>query len=48
MDLHMPVMNGYEAAEKIKERSSRAYKAAMTVDVNFRCMGQMMKKDKNA
>ena len=33
MDLHMPVMNGYEAAEKIREMSARVPIAAMTADV---------------
>ncbi|HEY8500395.1 MAG TPA: transporter substrate-binding domain-containing protein, partial [Clostridia bacterium] len=33
MDLHMPVMNGYEAAEKIRELSDGVPVAAMTADV---------------
>ncbi len=33
MDLHMPVMNGYEAAEKIREFSSKVPIIAMTADV---------------
>lgn len=33
MDLHMPVMNGYEAAEKIRELSSKVPIVAMTADV---------------
>ena len=33
MDLHMPVMNGYEAAEKIRELSSKVPIIAMTADV---------------
>jgi len=33
MDLHMPVMNGYEAAEKIRENSSSIPIIAMTADV---------------
>jgi two-component system sensor histidine kinase/response regulator len=33
MDLHMPVMNGYEAAERIREISDRVPIAAMTADV---------------
>ena len=33
MDLHMPVMNGYEAAEKIREFSTKVPIVAMTADV---------------
>jgi len=33
MDLHMPVMNGYEAAEKIREVSAKVPVVAMTADV---------------
>jgi len=33
MDLHMPVMNGYEAAEKIREMSGGVPIVAMTADV---------------
>jgi len=33
MDLHMPVMNGYEAAEKIREVSAKVPIVAMTADV---------------
>lgn len=33
MDLHMPVMNGYEAAEKIRELSAAVPIVAMTADV---------------
>ena len=33
MDLHMPVMNGYEAAEKIREMSIEVPIVAMTADV---------------
>ena len=33
MDLHMPVMNGYEAAEKIREISPDVPIVAMTADV---------------
>jgi len=33
MDLHMPVMNGYEAAEKIRDISSEVPIVAMTADV---------------
>lgn len=33
MDLHMPVMNGYEAAEKIRETSDSVPIIAMTADV---------------
>ncbi len=33
MDLHMPVMNGYEAAEKIRELSTKVPIVAMTADV---------------
>lgn len=33
MDLHMPVMNGYEAAEKIRKFSSKVPIVAMTADV---------------
>jgi two-component system sensor histidine kinase/response regulator len=33
MDLHMPVMNGYEAAEKIRELSAKVPIVAMTADV---------------
>ena len=33
MDLHMPVMNGYEAAEKIREMSEKVPIVAMTADV---------------
>lgn len=33
MDLHMPVMNGYEAAEKIRELSDSVPIVAMTADV---------------
>jgi CheY-like chemotaxis protein len=33
MDLHMPVMNGYEAAEKIRALSSKVPIVAMTADV---------------
>ncbi|NLY75420.1 MAG: transporter substrate-binding domain-containing protein [Firmicutes bacterium] len=33
MDLHMPVMNGYEAAEKIRELSTGVPIVAMTADV---------------
>jgi two-component system sensor histidine kinase/response regulator len=33
MDLHMPVMNGYEAAEKIRKLSDRVPIAAMTADI---------------
>jgi two-component system sensor histidine kinase/response regulator len=33
MDLHMPVMNGYEAAEKIREISTTVPIVAMTADV---------------
>ena len=33
MDLHMPVMNGYEAAEKIRELSTEVPIVAMTADV---------------
>jgi signal transduction histidine kinase/CheY-like chemotaxis protein len=33
MDLHMPVMNGYEAAEKIRELSANVPIVAMTADV---------------
>lgn len=33
MDLHMPVMNGYEAAEKIRELSANVPIVALTADV---------------
>jgi two-component system sensor histidine kinase/response regulator len=33
LDLHMPVMNGYEAAERIRELSSNVPIVAMTADV---------------
>jgi two-component system sensor histidine kinase/response regulator len=33
IDLHMPVMNGYEAAEKIRELSNKVPIVAMTADV---------------
>lgn len=33
LDLHMPVMNGYEAAEKIRELSAKVPIVAMTADV---------------
>jgi len=33
MDLHMPVMNGYEASEKIRELSAKVPIVAMTADV---------------
>jgi len=33
LDLHMPVMNGYEAAEKIRELSDKVPIVAMTADV---------------
>jgi len=33
LDLHMPVMNGYEAAEKIREMSDKVPIVAMTADV---------------
>jgi two-component system sensor histidine kinase/response regulator len=33
MDLHMPIMNGYEAAEKIREYSAKVPIVAMTADV---------------
>ncbi len=33
MDLHMPVMNGFEAAEKIRELSTKIPIVAMTADV---------------
>lgn len=33
MDLHMPVMNGYEAAERIRELSAKVPIVAMTADV---------------
>lgn len=33
MDLHMPVMNGYEAAEKIREISDKVPIVALTADV---------------
>jgi CheY-like chemotaxis protein len=33
MDLHMPVMNGYEAAERIREYSTKIPIVAMTADV---------------
>jgi len=33
MDLHMPIMNGYEAAEKIRELSGEVPIVAMTADV---------------
>ena len=33
MDLHMPVLNGYEAAEKIRQLSTNVPIAAMTADV---------------
>jgi len=33
MDLHMPVMNGFEAAEKIRELSSKVPIVALTADV---------------
>ena len=33
MDLHMPVMNGYEAAKKIRKLSSKVPIVAMTADV---------------
>ncbi|NLY43405.1 MAG: transporter substrate-binding domain-containing protein [Clostridiaceae bacterium] len=35
MDLHMPVMDGYEAAEKIREFSTKVPIVAMTADVIF-------------
>lgn len=35
MDLHMPVMNGYEAAERIREFSSEVPIVAMTADAIF-------------
>jgi len=35
MDLHMPVMNGYEAAAKIREISTNVPIVAMTADVIF-------------
>lgn len=33
MDLHMPIMNGYEAAERIRESSGRVPIVALTADV---------------
>jgi two-component system sensor histidine kinase/response regulator len=33
MDLHMPIMNGYEAAKKIRELSTKVPIVAMTADV---------------
>ena len=44
MDLHMPVMNGYEAAEQIREMSAQVPIIALTADVVSRRKREMCTK----